>query len=580
MKGSSIICCARGLLLCSLALGLLLGFTPLASAQNADQVVGNHLRAGEFGPAMAVARQQPGPARDRLFGQIAQAQARAGMRQAAFDTVGGINGRGAFGNSLSGVGGTQVGDGFGGGGGRGGGAEPDFESLIELITTTVKPDSWDDAGGPGTISEFYGGVRVDTKGLVHSLLKDDAGGLLAALRRRAGQVSANAEVRRPSLLRKVSLTRLERAVQLKLAAGLPLDEDMHFLAGLSKIQYVLIYPETGDIVLAGPAGDWKTDEEGRIVTVDSDKPVLRLDDFVVILRHMLREVGEPFGCSITPLKENLARTKALLDETSKKPLRAGKAAKDKYLADLRENLGQQAIEFYGVDPSTRVARVMFEADYRMKLVGIGKEVASHKVPSYLSMCKPNQPMDVMRWWFTLNYDAIVATQERNAFELRGQGVKVLSESELVDAEGNRLHTGKSDPLAADFAHNFTKHFDDLAAKYPIYAELRNIFDLALVCSLIQTHDLSGQAGWQMACFNNPQAYQVERGHAPKMVDSVINHRDFSKGQFVVVVSGGVRVDPASVTAKSAIRGDTTGTLSSRYHQVAPEKLPLSHWWWD
>jgi hypothetical protein len=32
---------------------------------------------------------------------------------------------------------------------------PDYESLIETITSTVAPDSWDEAGGPGTVREFY-----------------------------------------------------------------------------------------------------------------------------------------------------------------------------------------------------------------------------------------------------------------------------------------------------------------------------------------------------------------------------------------------------------------------------------------
>ena len=42
----------------------------------------------------------------------------------------------------------------GGPGGLGGGAEPDFDSLIELITSTVKPTTWDAVGGPGSIAPF------------------------------------------------------------------------------------------------------------------------------------------------------------------------------------------------------------------------------------------------------------------------------------------------------------------------------------------------------------------------------------------------------------------------------------------
>jgi len=42
----------------------------------------------------------------------------------------------------------------GGPGGLGGGVQPDFDSLIELITTTIEPDSWDEVGGAGSIAPF------------------------------------------------------------------------------------------------------------------------------------------------------------------------------------------------------------------------------------------------------------------------------------------------------------------------------------------------------------------------------------------------------------------------------------------
>jgi len=44
--------------------------------------------------------------------------------------------------------------GFGGPGGMGGGAQADFDSLIELITSTIQPTTWDEVGGPGSIREF------------------------------------------------------------------------------------------------------------------------------------------------------------------------------------------------------------------------------------------------------------------------------------------------------------------------------------------------------------------------------------------------------------------------------------------
>jgi hypothetical protein len=569
--------------LCGLALlGLLLS-SAVAVAQNAEQAVGNHLAAGEFGPARALAQQQQGAARDRLMGQIANAQARAGMRQAAFDTAGGIVNNRAFGQTVQGISGQGIGDPFGGAGGSGGAGAPDFDTLIELITSTIKPESWTDNGGPGSVESFPGGVRIDTAGLVHSLLAADSRGSLSLLRRRAGEVGPNADVRQGSLLRKVSLTRLERAVQLKLAKGEPISQDMLVLAGLRKIQYVLVYPETGDIVLAGPAGNWRTDEEARLVSSDEGRPTLRLDDFIVILRHMFKDREQSFGCSIEPVKESLAATKAFLDKWAGKKIPAGASAKQKWLDELRDALGQQQVDYFGIDPRSRVAQVLFEADYRMKLVGIGKEKGLHTVPSYLAMLKGDDAptsLGVLRWWFTLNYDAILTTDSRDGFELRGQGVKVLSENELVDAQGNRTHTGRSDEYTSAFAQNFTKAFKDLAAKQPVYAELQNVCDLALVCSLMRNLDLPGQAGWQMQCFGGEGDYVTSVGNEPKMVESVINHRDLTKGRFVVVVSGGVRVDPSSLTTKTALKVDRQGTLGSRRDIATPRDLPLTKWWWD
>jgi general secretion pathway protein D len=39
-------------------------------------------------------------------------------------------------------------------GGLQGGSGADFDSLIELITTTIQPTTWDEVGGPGSIKEF------------------------------------------------------------------------------------------------------------------------------------------------------------------------------------------------------------------------------------------------------------------------------------------------------------------------------------------------------------------------------------------------------------------------------------------
>ena len=152
-----------------------------------------------------------------------------------------------------------------------------------------------------------------------------------------------------------------------------------------------------------------------------------------------------------------------------------------------------------------MARVLVEADVHMKLVGMGLEDGVDGVESYLDSVKfatqragasPPPAMSVLRWWFALHYAAIRTSPAGDAYELVGQGVRVLSENELLAEKGQRVHTGQSDPLNQQFADSFTAHFAALAEKYPIYGELRNIFDLSLAVALIQADKLADRAGWQ------------------------------------------------------------------------------------
>jgi hypothetical protein len=221
----------------------------------------------------------------------------------------------------------------------------------------------------------------------------------------------------------------------------------------------------------------------------------------------------------------------------------------------------------------------------MKLVGMGLEEGTLGVTSYLDSIEVAKgqappPMSVLRWWFTLNYQALKATPDRDGFEIRGSGVQVLSENEFLTQRGDRVHTGKSDELTAKFADSFTKHFETLAAKYPVYADMRNIFDLALVAALVKSHDLAGQADWHLTHFGPAGEYQVELGIAPARVESVINHRVINGKHVVAGVSGGVTVDPRKLASREAVEVVKSGEVSEYRQNSAPASLPRHAWWWD
>jgi len=542
----------------------------------AAELIRAQIAAGEFAPARRLAEQATDRGQhDAWLGQISRAQSQAGARSASLGTAAEIYDDRARSSAIT--------ENPPAGGARGGAQAADFASLIELITTTIAPTSWDETGGPGAIHEFRGGVFVDAEGVLRPLLKKDHDDALASLHRAALAAGRNQNARRQSELRKVSLTRLEKQVQLLAAAGRAPTEEMAMLAGLEKISYVLVYPDSGDIVLAGPADNWQTNGEGRLVAQTSGRPVLQLDDFVVILRHLLSGRQAQFGCSITPTEKGLASTQAFLDESKKTPLKPG--TREAWLKQLREHMGRQEITVDGIDPRTRAGRVLVEADYHMKLIGMGLADGTPGVKDYLSQVQVPKggsppPMDVLRWWFTLNYEAVRSTEQRDAFELRGQGVQVLSENELLTALGKRVHTGKSDALNSEFAQSFTKHFPALATKYPVYAELRNLFDMALVCALIKAEDLGEHSGWHMTCFRDPKQYRVTLGPAPRTVETVVNHRVINRVHVIAGVSGGVSVDPWSYVEPSAVKIDDYGALKAQRKTSVPTNLAKNAWWWD
>jgi len=551
-----------------------------AEAQNpGPAAIRAQIAAGEFAPALAAVQGIANPqARDGLLGEIAQAQAQAGLQDQSLHTAGTIGDDRSRAQALQQIAAVPV-------GGQGGAGQADFDSLIDLITSTVQPTTWDDVGGPGSIAPFPTGVYVDPQGILRARQSEESDSALASLHDASAPKGGQENVRQASPLRMISLTRLEKEIQLRLAAGRKPTDEMLVLAGLQRIQYVFVYPQSGDLVIAGPAGNWKTGDENLIVSSDTGRPVVRLDDLVVLLRYMGSSRDMTFRCLITPRKEGLARVKAWQENSAKHPIQGTPAGRKAWLEQLRAQLGLQDIEVSGLDPRTRAARVIVEADYRMKLVAMGLESGVPGVQSYLASIKlrPGEQapaMSVLRWWFVLNYDAVRASRDHTAFEIRGQGVKVESENERLTAEGGRIHTGQSDELTSKFARSFTENFQALCDKYPIYGELRNVCDVALVASLVREEDLAGKVGWHMTCVGNPAAYRVELGPAPKTVQSVANYRVVNQKTIIAGVSGGVRVDPHRLVTQQAVQVDGGQRLSGQRSAVVRPGLANDAWWWD
>ena len=160
------------------------------------------------------------------------------------------------------------------------------------------------------VQRAVGGVAIDVDGLLSALTVDDQQQL--GKLRTAGLGEIPQDLKAFDKLRGVSLRHIEAEIAKCLKNNRPLPADIRYLAGLQRVEYVFVYPERNDIVLAGPAEGWQLDELGNAVGLTTNRPVVLLDDLVVALRTAAASRLEPISCSIDPSAEGMQRLQQVL----------------------------------------------------------------------------------------------------------------------------------------------------------------------------------------------------------------------------------------------------------------------------
>ena len=458
---------------------------------------------------------------------------------------GGGQGGGGFG------GGGQGGGGFGGGGQGGGGQ-----------------------GGAGGGA----GVIISPEGVLQVRMIDPR---LTLKRVAAAREQLEPEVARPSKLRKVSLTRLEAAVAKQLAAGQQLTNDMIYMAGMTRIQNVFLYPDTGDIVIAGPAEGYAVDPSGRPIGIVSGRAILELQDLLVALRSYAPagNKAQVISVSIDPTREGLQKMQQFLTQVGRQGLSPRQTPQ--LVRGLQNALGLQTVTIQGISPKTHFAQVLVEADYRMKLIGIGLERPAAKITSYVSKASPAAVSRnaLQRWYFTPNYECVRASEDGMAMQLEGDGVKLIGADELVRNDGTRVASGSVDKAGKAFTQSFTAHYAELADRSPVYAQLRNLIDMSIAAAYMQQQDFYGQVGWDMGCFAHEEQLPLDRYVAPVQVETAVNA--IWKGNTLMTpIGGGVNIQPLKAISDSNLRADADGIVLQLHRQIDPRQQQGGHWWWD
>ncbi|MGH7136638.1 MAG: DUF1598 domain-containing protein [Pirellulales bacterium] len=419
------------------------------------------------------------------------------------------------------------------------------------------------------VRQAVGGISIDAKGVLANAERDH-NGLRQFWIDLLRPVPENVNHQVP--LRKISLRGLAKLIGgLDDKASLP--DDVRFLAGLQRVEYVMVYPQLNDIVLVGFGEGWKVDNRGNVVGQTTGRPVMQLDDLLVALRTAEQAGREAITCSIDPTDEGLARLKQIGFQFIGKdinPQTVGQA--------MEKALGPQRISFHVVPPTSRFAHVLLAADYRMKRLGMNFDPPPVRgLPSYLTLIKgsaANVKLNVLpRWWLTTNYEPLLADNDGLAWKLRGQGVKAMSEDEFLGPDGSRTQTGKASPAAQKWADLMTKKYDELSLREPVFGELRNCMDLAVIAALIAKENLAAKASLDLSPLLDADHYPLEAFNVPKQVDTKASYVHGAAG-YIISASGGVELN----TWGEASRKETTRELEPLRSQVAEGRG--QDWWWN
>jgi hypothetical protein len=482
-----------------------------------------------------------------LSGGIAHAQFGGGGGQ-------GGGGMGGGGQGGGGQGGGGMGGGGQGGGGQGGGGQ----------------------GGGGGGGQAVGGIAIDAQGVLRTHILADP---LLAGRRREAVIGLDGDLRSRVPVRYVALSRLEREVAAA-AAGHGIPDEMQKLAGLTKVQYVFVYPgtdtEPGEIVIAGPAEPWMMDVTGRIVGVETGAPTLLLEDLAAAIRCFAP--GQPshhaIGCSIDPTQEGLAALQDFMRRVGRVNPRSDVVG---LVSGMQQALGMQTVRVNGVSPATHFAQVMVEADYRMKLIGIGLEPPPVKMSTWVQLASSQSVAAnaLQRWYFVPDYQCVRVSEDDLAIELVGQGVKLVGADEVVLPDGRRMSADRANQASKLFTTAFTKKYPEIAARSPVYAQLRSLIDLTVLAAWLQEFDGYGKAGWGAETLRDEAAFPIETLQPIAQVETAIN-AVWRGPRLITPIGGGVTIQAATAVEPPNLLMDEKGDVAKAHAAV---KLPADRWWW-
>lgn len=401
-------------------------------------------------------------------------------------------------------------------------------SIAALLLAAFTADG---AEPPGEDPVF--GIWVDPSGaLVYR--ERDAKAELASLRRRG---PAKAE----SALSYVSLSKALDDLKAATESGKAPSDEARYLSGLTQIRFVMVYPESKEIVLVGPAEAIDSSNPLQPRGKQTGRAVVQLDDVIVQLRRVFSgDGGRAFGCSIDPPDHSVQKAKDVMKEVGSRDRR-------RLGEELANAISPQVVRLFGTPEDSRIAFICLAADYQLKRYTLGLD----QVPaSGMSHAVDNSRVAGNGFWFEANYQPMLVSEDGLGYALRGPRLKLLTGAVPFDTAG-------ATPTAQAWAKRFTEKIDALAAANPLYSDLQNLADVALLALLIKQDKLAEKAGDDIGWVLEEKNYSPRKLPVPRQTHALVN---FAGGS---VAAGGVSLNLSS--AMKDRETDRKGELRSVYN---------------
>ncbi len=149
----------------------------------------------------------------------------------------------------------------------------------------------------------------------------------------------------------------------------------------------------------------------------------------------------------------------------------------------------------------------------------------------------------------------------------------MTEEDYLSTTGNIKHSGKAGSSAQRWADKMTKCYPQLAVADPIFGELQNCMDLAVIGALMVREDLLEKAGLSLPTMTDSADLKTDQFNAPKQVESQASLLNV-KGRWVATASGGVAINSWGIVQKQLRDSDKVASVRTK---AVPAE---NNWWWN